>query len=245
MPLAPRERSELLELERKMYDEAAHVFVMGGPSQDSLIGDYGVDDARISVVGGGLSFDGLPPPAKPRGDPTILFVGREFERKGGDDLVRAFERVRSEVPKAELHLVGISGRFDVPGVVVHGKIADRERLAGLYRAARVFCLPSRYEPYGLVLIEAMAHGVPCIGTRVQAIPEILDDGRAGVLVPPGDPSSLAEAISSLLTDDELARKIGAAGRRHAAENLTWDAVAGRVAPILTRLTTASAATNSD
>jgi glycosyltransferase involved in cell wall biosynthesis len=113
-------------------------------------------------------------------------------------------------------------------VTGYGKVRDRDRLAELYRGARAFCLPSLYEPYGLVLIEAMAHGIPCIGSTVQSIPEILDGGRAGLLVPPGDSDALAEALIRLLTDDELAGSLAASGPRRVAESFTWDDVAARI-----------------
>lgn len=239
LPFSRRERPKLLELETEMYRGASHLFVMGGPAGDSLVSDYGVEASQISVVGGGLPFDVLPRLSQPTAEPTILFVGREFERKGGDCLLRAFELVRERVPDATLHLVGTARRSEMPGAISHGRIADRDELASLYRGARVFCLPSRYEPYGLALIEAMAHGVPCVATNVQAIPEILDGGRAGVLVPPGDPTALAEALLRVLTDDELAREIGAAGRGEVERRLTWDHVADRMSPALSELALAT------
>jgi starch synthase len=236
MPLTRRERDELIALETAMYAEAFHVFTMGAPGRDSLLSDYGVDPARITIAGGGLRFGALPPPAQLNPEPRILFVGRDFERKGGDILIRAFELVRRELPDATLDLVGVGERFDVPGVTSHGKIATARQMQELYAGARVFTLPSRYEPYGLVLIEAMAHGVPCIGADVQSIPEILDSGRTGLLVEPGDPDGLAEALVKLLGDYKLALSVGAAGRERVASHLTWDHVAGRMAPILSRAT---------
>jgi glycosyltransferase involved in cell wall biosynthesis len=232
--LRQRERSELLMLEREMYHEASHVFVMGGCAQTSLVADYGVDPGRVTVVGGGPNFDQLPAVTGPAAERTILFVGREFERKGGECLLEAFERVRAQVRDATLHVAGIRRRGGAPGVVFHGRLRDRERLAALYRGARVFCLPSLYEPYGIVLLEAMAHGVPCVGTTVQAIPEILDHGRAGVLVEPGDPAGLANMLVEVLEDDGLAHRVGAAGRRYVESELTWDRVAERMAPAIER-----------
>src|SRR5947209_19102203 len=105
-------------------------------------------------------------------------------------------------------------------------------MAELYRATRVFCMPSLYEPWGLAYVEAMAHGVPCVGTTTQSIPEILDQGRAGLLVPPGSTEALADALTRLCTDLELAVALGQAGRRHVARALTWDHVAERAAPAL-------------
>ena len=233
MPFGRSERTELLALEQRMYRDAAHVFAMGRPAEDSLVREYGVDPDGVSVVGGGLSFETMPAPVEPTAAPVVLFVGRDFERKGGDTLLEAFATVRGRLPEARLEIVGAPGRFEIPGVRTHGKVSSRNHLQELYRGARVFCLPSVYEPYGLVLIEAMAHGVPCVGTAVQSIPEILDGGRAGALVPPRDPDALAEAMLSVLTDDVLARRLGSAGRRRVTEALTWDHVAERMAPALT------------
>jgi alpha-maltose-1-phosphate synthase len=235
MPFTSGERDELLELERAQYAGAAHLFVMGEPARDSLINDYGGEPDRVTVVGGGLSYDVPPVPGELADAPAILFIGRDFERKGGEVLLEAFELVRGELPEARLHIAGATRSFDAPGVTGHGKIASRERLAELYRGARAFCLPSLYEPYGLVLVEAMAHGIPCVGSEVQSIPEILDRGGSGLLVPPGDVESLAGALLRLLTDAELASRLARTGPRWIADELTWDRVAERMAPALSAI----------
>jgi alpha-maltose-1-phosphate synthase len=234
MPFSSREREDLLRWEGSMYAEAAHLFVMGEPARDSLVGDYGVEGGRISVVGGGLPYDHPPTPEQLTDEPSILFIGRDFERKGGRVLLEAFDLVRKHVPGATLSIVGAARDFGVPGVTGHGKVRDHQELANLYRRARAFCLPSLYEPYGLVLIEAMAHGIPCVGSAVQSIPEILDEGRAGLLVAPGDADELAGALIRLLTDDKLAGSLAANGPRWVAESLTWDHVAARIAAALKR-----------
>jgi glycosyltransferase involved in cell wall biosynthesis len=235
MPLKRGERDELLGLEREMYADAAHAFTMGLPGRASLIDDYGVDPSRVTVVGGGLRYQQLPVPHELTREPVILFVGRDFERKGGHVLLRAFELVRRKVPEATLHLVGTEERFTGPGVVSHGKVSDETELAELYAAARAFTLPSLYEPYGLVLIEAMSHGVPCVGTVVQSIPEILGDGRAGVLVRPDDGEALAGALLDLIQDDEMAQRLGESGRRRVEDSLRWEHVGARIAPVLERI----------
>jgi glycosyltransferase involved in cell wall biosynthesis len=215
-----------------MYGGAFHTFVMGSAARESLIEDYEQDPSRITVVGGGLSFETFPPVRKLAIEPRVLFVGRDFERKGGDCLLRAFALVRKEIPSASLHIAGAAPRDWPPGVVSHGKISDRDELIALYRHARVFTLPSHYEPYGLVLLEAMAHGLPCVGTEVQAIPEMLGNGQAGLLVPPGEVEPLAAALIRLLTRYDTALQLGSTGRRLVEEGLTWDHVAERMVPAL-------------
>src|SRR5690606_12176833 len=120
--------------------------------------------------------------------PTVLFIGRQFERKGGDLLLRAFARVRRALPEAELLIIGpaeIPG--DHAGVTSLGFVSkDRpggwEAIAEAYRRADVFCLPTRFEPFGIVFVEAMHFGVPCVGPDAWAVPEIIDDGRTGLTV---------------------------------------------------------------
>lgn len=232
LPLGARERARVLSLERRMYAGAAHVLVMGEPVRSSLIDDYGVAPERITVIGGGLMFDVVPPPRRAISEPVVTFVGREFDRKGGPCLLAAFALVREEIPHATLRLVGVPRRFSEPGVVSLGRVRSRDSLSKVYAESRVFCLPSRYEPYGLALAEAMAHSVPCVGTTVQSIPEILDHGRAGLLVAPDDPGSLATAILRILLEDQLADRLASAGRRHVEQSMQWDHVAARAAPAL-------------
>jgi starch synthase len=232
MPLARRERDEMLEREREQYTSAAHIFAMGEPGRSSLVDEYGVDPSRITVVGGGVNFDELPDPAGPAIEPSVLFIGRDFERKGGEVLVEAFRQVRDTLPTATLHIVSVFDRLNEPGVVAHGNDTTREELIELYRQARVLCLPSLYEPWGYTLGEAMAYGVPCIGSSVESIPHILGEGEAGMLVPRGDAGRLAEALLEVLTDDRLAMSLGAAGRRRIEGEFTWAAVAERMVPAL-------------
>ena len=233
LPMRSQARNEGRRFEQMMYEGAEHIFTMGAPARHSLITDYEIPEDRITVAGGGLNLPSLPAPrSAPVQEPRILFVGREFERKGGDVLLEAFRCVRERVPAATLDVVGPRRRFTEPAVVCHGLVTDRRRLCELYMRARIACAPSLYEPWGFVFIEAMAHGVPCIGTRVQSVPYILDGGRAGVLVPPGDPDALAEAIVKLLTDDGLAERLGSEGRRRVDQCFTWDRVVTAMAPAL-------------
>jgi alpha-maltose-1-phosphate synthase len=232
-PFTGRKLARWFSAERRLYQQAAHIFTMGTPAADSVIRSYGVLPDRVSVVGGGANFDELPAVAAPApGAPTVLFVGRDFRRKGGDVLLDAFRFVRTRVPDARLVVAGTDEAPREPGVDVLGTIRGREALAQLYEHATVFCLPSRFEPYGLVLLEAMAHGLPCVATRGDAFPEIVVEGRTGLLVPRGDASALAGALVELLEAPERARALGAAGRRRVEETLNWDAVVGRMAPAL-------------
>ncbi len=214
---------------------AAHVFTASRLAAEHVVLDYGVPRDRVSPVGGGLNYAlaEVPEQTSPS-TPTVLFVGHDFRRKGGDVLVEAFRQVRAEIPHAQLRLVGRQTLQvkNEPGVTALGEVDDRRQLSRLYSAASVFCLPARFEPYGLVLVEAMGHGVPCVATRVGAIPEILADGTLGLLVDAEDVAGLADALITLLRDPELQARLSSRGRADVEATKTWDMVADRVVQTL-------------
>jgi alpha-maltose-1-phosphate synthase len=232
----PFQEDELgFERERRLYAEAVHIFTMPTAPAESLVRDYGIPPERVTVVGAGANID-VPPAVPPNGrPPTVLFVGRDYRRKGGDRLVEAFNRVRRRVPDARLVVIGTAAAPAGPGIDVRGEVRDRDEVARLYAEAAVFCLPSRHEPTGMSLFEAMAHGLPCVGTTVGGIPEAVVDGETGLLVPPDDVDALADALVRLLEDPDYARRLGAAGRERIDRDLNWDRVVDRMAVVFDRV----------
>jgi glycosyltransferase involved in cell wall biosynthesis len=114
-------------------------------------------------------------------------------------------------------------------------VVPNDRLAGWYESCDVFVHPAVWdEPFGIVLAEAMACGLPVVSTRVGGIPEIVAHGETGMLVEPGDPKALAAAILELLRDDGRRRAMGAAGRRRVEQEFSWDRTAERLEEILLR-----------
>ena len=111
----------------------------------------------------------------------------------------------------------------------HRTWIGRDELPSLYRSSGMLVLPSVWEePFGIPLVEAMASGLPVVATRVGGIPEIVEHGVTGLLVPPDDPAALAGAIAELLADPSRARELGEAGRRRAEERFSWDTVTARL-----------------
>ena len=96
----------------------------------------------------------------------------------------------------------------------------------------MFALPTLREAFGLAFVEAMAFGLPVVGSRIEAMPEIVVDGETGLLVPPRDPAALAGALSALLADPARARRMGEAGRARVAERFGWDRAIGRMLDVL-------------
>jgi glycosyltransferase involved in cell wall biosynthesis len=223
------ERRIRLGVERRYYAQAQFVFTAGHIAANSVISDYGVDPTRVVAIGGGVNFDPLPELSKDaRSSREILWVGLDFERKGGDLLMQAFRRVRSVVPDARLVLVGASPQQSEPGVDIRGEVRDRDELAQLYRRATLFCLPARHEPYGLVVQEAMAFGLPCIVSDVGELGTIVTDGVTGIVMQDCSPTKIADAIISLMASPDGAQKLGDAGRVKVESSLTWEAVASRM-----------------
>lgn len=221
--------------ETRAYRGALHVFAFSRQTRESLLADYGLAPDRVSVVGAGVNVHRLPgaPQIHSGGPPTILFVGNDFARKGGRTLLTAFAAVRRRIPGARLLLVGTPPHVAAqPGVQVLGRLHDPERVLALYRQADVFCLPSTFDPYPLVLLEAMAHGLPCVATPTCGVPDIVTDGRDGILVEPGDPVGLSRALIGVLEDPQRAAELGAAGRRRVMATFTWQHVVDRMVPVL-------------
>ncbi len=214
--------------EQAVYRGAAAVLSMSEFVKESLERDYGVDPARIHVVGAGPNVVPAPGDLGGRREKAIVFVGRNFVPKGGVDLLEAFRRVRRDHPDAELWIVSASGPADLPeGAVFHG-LVGKDELRRLYSRASVFALPTLREAFGLSLVEAMAFSLPVVATRIEAIPEIVSDGETGILVPPRDPAALARALSALLDDPVRARLLGAAGRARAGERFGWERATARM-----------------
>ena len=217
--------------ERATYLLAAAVVTFSRETARSVIGDYGADPARVHVVGAGANV--LPQLCPPSGGrETIVFVGREFERKGGVVLAEAFARLRRRRPAARLLVAGPAAALPLPEGAVHLGPVSFEHLPVLLAQANVFALPALHEPFGIALLDAMACGLPCVGTRTNAIPEIVEDGRTGLLVPPGDVASLEAVLFRLLDRPEEARAMGARGRERVLERFTWAHVARRLAAVL-------------
>lgn len=224
--------------ERAEYQRAAHVFAFSEETNRSLVQDYGVPAERVTTTNAGSNHRTLPVLAdRPRTtERLLLFVGNDFARKGGPDLLAAFARVRAAVPDAQLVLVGT--RPDVApqdGVTVLGRVRDRAVVDDLYARARVLVVPSHFDPLPLVLLEAMAYGLPTVSTPSCGIPEVVLDGVTGCLVPIGDVDALSDRLTELLLDPERARELGRAGRARVEEHFGWDAIVERMAPVLERL----------
>ncbi|MFF8594347.1 glycogen synthase [Streptomyces sp. NPDC015220] len=240
--------------ERTAVEAADAVVAVSGAMREDILGCYpALDPARVHVIHNGIDTtlyrpdpgtDALTRAGLDPDRPYVLFVGRITRQKGVPHLLRA---VREIDPAAQVVLC--AGAPDTPeidrefrdlyqelsrareGVHWIPRMLPRPDVVQLLTHAAVFVCPSVYEPLGIVNLEAMACGTPVVASRVGGIPEVVDDGRTGVLVDvDGDfETGLARALDAVLADPAAARRMGEAGRVRAVAEFGWDAVARRTA----------------
>ncbi len=205
---APVERLKLA-VNRRALLAAAALVTWSRLAADSLVADYGVPRSRIHVIPPGVDVERFEPAGgeRPDGLVRVLFVGGDFARKGGPELLKAMK----DLPEAELDVV-TGSEVDLPGGVrcrVHrGLTPGDPRLLDLYRRADVFALPSRGDCLPQALAEAAAAGLPLLATRTGAVAEIVQPGRNGLLVPVGAVAELWQALRRLVGSPELRRTMG-------------------------------------
>lgn len=244
--LSEEQLKEIGEREASVYETASRIWTMSASVAESFRNDFGIEHDRVLPIYAGANTE--PPSAKANAAsdrvPRILFVGKDHRRKGSEVLIGAMQRVREKVPNAEVHFVGcVPTEDDIPGVVCHGFIAagtpeGKAQLQELFGSATVYCLPSRYEPFGVSFVEGMLAELPCIGSRQWAMPEIIEEGETGWLIPDGDQEALASVLIEALQNPERSRAMGKAGRERALRLFTWDRVAERAVADLQRLRSA-------
>jgi glycosyltransferase involved in cell wall biosynthesis len=215
-------------VERALTHRARRVIAISDAVRRFNVERVGLPADKISVVHYGL--DALPErwaasPPLPLSERTrvLLLVGRLAEQKGVDVAIRALPAIRRDHPDAMLLVLGegpqrgeleaLARSLGVADVVaMPGRIGD---VAEFYRRAELLVHPVRWEGFGLALVEAMLAARAVVATAVASAPELVQDGRTGLLVPPDDPPALAAAVSSLLGDASRAAALGAAGRERA------------------------------
>jgi phosphatidylinositol alpha-1,6-mannosyltransferase len=226
----------------------------------SLVQKLGVDAARIEVVHPGCDSDRFRP-VPPRIDlrqkllgarykrRVILTVGALVVRKGHDMVIRALPKVCQAVPEVAYLIVGngpCRSRLEALAadvgvrdhVIFAGRVED-EQMSDIYTMSDVFVMPSReileagtVEGFGLVFLEASACAKPVVGGRSGGIPDAVVDGVTGLLVDPQDPEDIANALTRLLTDREVANRLGRQGRARVVEDFNWPRVADRLQGLL-------------
>jgi phosphatidylinositol alpha-mannosyltransferase len=198
-------------------------------------GEYRVIPNGIEIDRYAAARDGAKVPGR------VFFLGRPEPRKGLPVLIEAFHGLRKRMPEASLVLAGpttdeVEGlaprgrgahRWDLSHVTALGRVSHDEKILHM-REAQVMCAPSNGgESFGIVLIEAMAAGVPVIASDIPGYRAVLAEGTAGMLVPPEDPAALENALFALLQSPEMRADLACSGIAR-AERYSWDRLVGQV-----------------
>ena len=224
-----RDRDAAINQQAGVYRDAIACTTMSHWAAESIVTEYGIDPAKVRVVGLGPNQPVRFSAERDWTVPHFLFVGFDWERKNGDDVLEAFDRVRTQCPSATLDLVGGHPRVDREGVTGHGRLSladdgDRARLAALYERSTTLLLPSVHEPSATAHLEAGHAGIPSIGSANGGAQTVI--GPGGYTVEPGDRGALVAAMLRL-TDPAHAADLGARAHEH-AQLFTWRRVAERL-----------------
>jgi glycosyltransferase involved in cell wall biosynthesis len=214
--------ADWIQLEKEIYQHARLVFTRSSYISQSVQNDYQCPPEKTVCVYAGSNSHAITSAKDPAhyASKNILFVGVNYESKGGPDLVQAFRAVLERHPDASLTIIGSSPKIDLPQVEVLGYVPLAE-LAPYYERAAIFCLPTKFEAFGVAFIEAMENALPIVGTQLGAIPDFVTEGVNGHLVPPENPSAIAAALLDLLDNPERCRLYGENSRKLYLERYNW------------------------
>lgn len=218
-------------IQKQRYMKSKYIFTMSYCLRDFLVNVEGYSDKKVIHVGGGIN---LPASSQNRNNKKnkkrILFVGRDFLRKGGDLVIDAFH-ILSEtlLPDAELYIAGpaqLEKKYLIKNVFFLGDL-DANKLESYYDLCDIFCMPSRFEAYGLVFAEALSRGLPCIGRNKFDMPFFIEDEVTGYLIDQDDPKGLANKMFMLLKNDQIHRNV-INNKKFYQHEYSWETVASRI-----------------
>ena len=224
-------------LNRKAFRAACFLVTWSQWAKQSLVTDYGIRAEKIMVIPPGVNlgrwrFDRCPSVEKRR--VRLLFVGGDFERKGGRILLEAFRsNLKSDY---ELHIVTQNAAIEASDrVFIHRDVSpNSDELLSLYEMADIFVFPSLADCLPIAVMEAMAAELPVITTNVGAIGEEIQDGVSGLVVPPNDTVKLAEAIDKLAENPDLRYELGQKARRVAVDRFDGARNYGAILSVMKR-----------
>ncbi len=219
--------------QQEIYDRASGVLAMSAWFARHLVERSGVAPERVHIAYAGISARPRPRSthAGSRSPSRLLFVGRDFERKGGPLLVEATGRLRAGGDQPiQLTIVGPETLpnhvLELPWIDFRGPLGH-DAVSECFREADAFVMPSYFEAFGIVFVEALAHGVPVVARDAFAMPEVVEPGHNGRLVATNDPDDWASAIKSVLDDDEMSARVDGEAAE-VAERFSWTSTARAV-----------------
>lgn len=228
---------EAIEAQRSIFENCDSIFAASSWVKQSIVADYGIDQDRVFVTGLGASVSGDVDIDSKRPNFNILFMGRDWQVKGGQMALEAFKRVNERIPESRLTIIGCLPTISHPNVKVLGRL-DKEHprqmrtMADAFRNATVLCVPSAFDAFGFCYLEAQYYGVVPVTLTGQGRSESVRDGLTGVLVAERSPEALSEAILELLHNPDKTREMSIAGYKFCREHYMWDRVAEKIVRVV-------------
>lgn len=220
------------KIQDKYLKSCSAVFTMGHWLKDFLVSN-GFNANNIYHVGGGYNVRNDLYNPQVKSGTKILFVGKDFNRKGGYITYDAFKILKNKWPDVELYVSGpIKDPIENPidGYHFMGQLPFDE-VANLYNTCDIFCMPSYFEAYGLVFVEALSFGLPCIGRNCYEMPYFIEEGKTGLLLKNDDANELAELMEKCLSNDNMKKEVNSR-RDYYLKEYSWDSVALRMKEII-------------
>jgi glycosyltransferase involved in cell wall biosynthesis len=229
-------------MEARALQNAKLVILPSQWAADSAINDYHIDPAKVVIIPMGANIDGVPPVSFDKDNWSevcrLLFIGVDWERKGGDVALAVLIELLARGVPAELHVVGCNPPTPHPQMYCHGflsKTAHYAQLTELLGQAAFVILPSRQEAFGIVLAEASAFGTPSLATRTGGIPDAVEQGVNGFLFAPGAAAGeYADKICEIWRNQAAYMAIRRSSRQRFLDVLNWSTWGDRVEEIIRR-----------
>jgi len=212
-----------IKLEKQAYENATLIFVMSPNIKESLVKQYFIDEHRIKLVYVGTNTRSPDHVnlAKYQ-NKNILFVGKDWKRKGGPLLLEAFKLVQKQIPEATLTILGCKPSIRVKNCFAYGVVSLQE-VEKIYNQTTLFCMPTLREPFGIVFLEAMFNCLPVVTNNVGATPYLIRNGFNGYIVD-YTKDALAKVLVSMLNNPEKCLEMGNNAYTSVRENYTWENV---------------------
>ena len=219
--------------QNKYYEDCSGIFTMGRWLANDMISRCKIDPSKVHPVGGGINLDRRLIIDTNKTGNKILFVGRDFARKGGYIVVNAFKELKKRRGNIELYVAGpkvdpVTENID--GYHFMGD-CDYKKTAELFNMCDVFCMPSYFEAYGLVFVEALSFGLPVIARNAYEMPYLIDNGVTGLLLEEDDKDCLADMMEQVLEDASFKENVHSRHDFYLSE-YSWSKVAERIHEVI-------------